>query len=82
MNWSTIGRMMLFVATVSQVEGRTDAVPKTHMQNAFAAKFTSASQGVSSRLLRLLNAVASDVHPNPDPDPDLTLTLTLTLTQP
>ena len=29
------------------------------MQNAFAAKFTSASQGVSSRLLRLLNAVAS-----------------------
>ena len=80
-NWSTIGRMMLFVATVSQVEGRTDAVPKTHMQNAFAAKFTSASQGVSSRLLRLLNAVASDVHPNPDPDPDLTLTLTLTLTQ-
>ena len=50
----------LLVATVSQVEGRTDAVPKTHMQHAFAAKFTSASQGVSSRLLRLLNAAASD----------------------
>ena len=49
----------LLVATLSQVDGRTDAVPKAHMQNAFAAKFTSASQGVSSRLLRLLNAVAS-----------------------
>ena len=49
----------LLVATLSQADGRTDAVPKAHMQNAFAAKFTSASQGVSSRLLRLLNAVAS-----------------------
>ena len=49
----------LLVATLSQVDGRSDAVPKAHMQNAFAAKFTSASQGVSSRLLRLLNAVAS-----------------------
>ena len=49
----------LLVATVSQVEGRTDAVPKKHMQHAFAAKFTSASQGVSRRLLRLLNAAAA-----------------------
>ena len=60
--YTTTGRMVacLLVATVSQVEGGTDAVPKTHMQNSFAAKFTSSSQGVSSRLLRLLNAVASD----------------------
>ena len=49
----------LLVAILSQADGHTDAVPKAHMQNAFAARFTSTSQGVSSRLLRLLNAVAS-----------------------